>query len=81
MLQQKADQQGVSLKDISMKWSVRVFRALDSESRGHIFNYELLDHIKASGTYTNIQLRDLVAELEDLSPKEQIDVDFFEKLI
>ena len=49
LLADKAETQGASFKDISMKWSARAFRAIDSESRGYIFNYELLDH---SGTYT-----------------------------
>jgi hypothetical protein len=53
MLQDKADSQGISLKDISMKWSARAFDALDTEGRGFIYKDELLNHIKASGTITN----------------------------
>ena len=53
MLQEKAHSEGVSLKEIPLKWSERAFNALDTEGRGFIYKDELLNHIKASGTITN----------------------------
>jgi hypothetical protein len=50
-LSHKADQQGVPLVNIPVKWSLRAFQALDFDSRGYIFKDEILAHIKESGTY------------------------------
>lgn len=45
-------------------WAERAFRALDTDSRGSLHAEELLNQIKASGTYTNKQLAQLVGQLE-----------------
>jgi Ca2+-binding EF-hand superfamily protein len=64
-----------------LKWSIRAFQALDSDSRGFLFKDELLDHIKASGTITTHQLRDLVSILEEKTSKDKIYLEEFEELI
>jgi Ca2+-binding EF-hand superfamily protein len=64
-----------------LKWSIRAFQALDSDSRGFLYKDELLDHIKASGTITTHQLRDLVSILEEKTSKDKIYLEEFEELI
>lgn len=64
-----------------MKWSIRAFQALDSDSRGFLYKDELLDHIKTSGTITTHQLRELVSSLEEKTSKDKIYLEEFEELI
>ena len=64
-----------------MKWSIRAFQALDSDSRGFLYKDELLDHIKSSGTITTHQLRDMVSSLEEKTSKDKIYLEEFEELI
>ncbi len=64
-----------------MKWSIRAFQALDSDSRGFIYKDELLDHIRTSGTITTHQLLDMVHTLEEKGPKHKIYLEEFEELI
>jgi len=64
-----------------LKWSLRAYQALDSDSRGFLYKDELLDHIKASGTITTHQLRDLVSILEEKTSKDKIYLEEFEELI
>ena len=62
----------MSLHDISMKWSVRAFQALDSEARGYLYKDEILDHIRASGTLTNHQLYSVVEFLNEKDQRDHI---------
>jgi Ca2+-binding EF-hand superfamily protein len=64
-----------------LKWSIRAFQALDSDSRGFLYKDELLDHIKTSGTITTHQLRELVSSLEEKTSKDKIYLEEFEELI
>jgi Ca2+-binding EF-hand superfamily protein len=64
-----------------LKWSIRAFQALDSDSRGFLYKDELLDHIKSSGTITTHQLRELVSSLEEKTSKDKIYLEEFEELI
>jgi Ca2+-binding EF-hand superfamily protein len=64
-----------------LKWSIRAFQALDSDSRGFLYKDELLDHIKSSGTITTHQLRDMVSSLEEKTSKDKIYLEEFEELI
>lgn len=64
-----------------MKWSTRAFKALDTENRGYILKDELLDHIKASGTYTNKQLKIVVKMLKARNPRDPIHLKEFEQII
>ena len=64
MLEKKADSEGLSYRDVPIKWSTKAFHALDSENRGYLYKDEILDHIKGSGTYTNKQLKGIVHRLE-----------------
>ena len=60
-------------------WAERAFRALDTDSRGSLHAEELLNQIKASGTYTNKQLAQLVGQLE--AKEAGITIAEFEELI
>ena len=62
-------------------WAARCFRALDSDSRGHILKHELLDNIKEGGVYSHHQLQTLINALECKSPKDPIDFAEFEYLL
>jgi hypothetical protein len=64
-----------------MTWPERAFKALDSEGRGYLFKHELLNHINASGTYTNYQLLQIVQWLESKAPKDRIEYTEFEAQI
>lgn len=82
LVQKKSLSHGVSFKEETQnKWSSKAFKALDNDNRGYIFKDELLNHIKASGTYTNHQLSYLVETLEKMAPREPITSKTFEELI
>jgi Ca2+-binding EF-hand superfamily protein len=73
--------EGLSYRDVPIKWSTKAFHALDSENRGYLYKDEILDHIKGSGTYTNKQLKGIVHRLEQKAAFEKITFSEFEEMI
>ena len=81
MLKQELEEEGTSLKELQQKWSTRAFKALDTEAKGFLYKDELLDHIKASGTYKSHQIRQVVEDLEARHHKDYIKLFQFDALV
>ena len=78
------DQTGSTAKQptvASDSWLEMVYKVLDEENRGHIFAFEILDHIKFAGVSQHHQIQTLIQVLKSKDTYEPIYFEEFKYLI
>lgn len=56
----------------SSTWEARVFRALDSDGRGYLYNFEILNALKTAGMASSGRLKGLIEQLNSMNTKDHI---------